>query len=141
MKGGAKCRRVKRATRLVLLLALLAAGATLAYAGAQPQAYLAVGDVAGNPSAYAAREVELKGTVIEGSLARDAEPLRFLMGDGGSALEVRWDPARPIPETGGTIEGKSVVIRGQVVTDAGGTYLLADSMQVGCASKYQADEG
>lgn len=133
---------VKRAARLLLLLALVVAGATLAYAGAQPQGYLGAGEVARDAAAYEGRAVEVKGTVVEGSLVRNDEPVRFLVGDGERTLEVRWDPAHPLPdhEAGGTIEGKNVVVHGTVMRDeSGAPYLLADQMQVGCASKYRPE--
>lgn len=135
---------MRRGAKLGVLLALFAAGGALAFAGALPQGYLTVADVVADPAGHEGRAVELKGSVVPGSLVRDEEPVRFLIEDGARTIEVRWDPAHPLPdhEAGGTIEGKSVVVRGTVTVDADGTpYVTAHEMQVGCASKYRPDEG
>lgn len=133
---------MKRGLRIGLLVGVLLAGGLLAFAGAQPQGFLTVAQVAEDPLAFMGRDVDVKATVVEGSLVRNATPVRFEIADGAHALEVRWDPARPLPdhEAGGTIEGKSIVVKGRIVTDPTGTYLLAHEMTVGCASKYRPDE-
>lgn len=131
---------MNKAARLGILLLLVVAGGALAFAGAAPQGYKGVADVRADPDGWAGKEVELKGTVAEGSLVRDATPVTFLLLDGGETLQVRWDPAHPLPdhEAGGTIEGKNVVVHGTVVLDDSGLFVLAHDMQVGCASKYRA---
>ena len=133
---------MKKGARLLLLVILVGAGGALAYAGAMPEGYESVGDVVADPAAYEGREVGLKASVVPGSLERAAEPVRFLVADGARSLEVRWDPAHPLPdhEAGGTIEGKNVVVHGTLLLDeAGAPYLLAHEMQVGCASKYRPE--
>lgn len=132
-------RCVRRGPKLLLLLALVGAGGALAYAGAQPEGLAGVRDVLADPAAHEGREVQLKASVAEGSLDRAAEPVAFALVDGGLLLRVRWDPAVPLPdhEAGGTIEGKNVVVRGVLLRDEEGPYLLAHEMQVGCASKYR----
>lgn len=126
--------------RVALLLLAVAAGGALALVGAAPEAYPTVAQVVARPDAY--DDVHVKGTIVEGSLQRDATPVRFLMADGAHALEVRWDPAQPLPdhEAGGSIEGKNVVVGGRLVRDSEATYLLATEMTVGCASKYRPAE-
>lgn len=140
---GAERRAPPRSTRKVLVvLGLVAAGGLLAFAGAAPEGYASAADVAADPAAFVGQDLEVKATVVEGSLDRDAVPLTFLVDDGRATLRVRWDPARPLPdhEAGGTIEGKNVVVHGTVMQDASGAaYLLAHEMQVGCASKYRAE--
>lgn len=133
---------VKKATKLLALVLLVACGGALAFAGAQPEGFRSVGEVASDPLAWDGREVQLKATVAEGSLDRASEPVTFLVEDGVWRLPVRWDPAHPLPdhEAGGTIEGRSVVVTGVVVVGDDGPYLLANEMQVGCASKYRAEE-
>jgi cytochrome c-type biogenesis protein CcmE len=133
---------VKRALRIGILVVVLVAGGALAFAGAQPEGFLTVAQVVDDPGAHAGREIDVKATVVEGSLVRNATPVTFEIADGARVLQVRWDPAHPIPdhEAGGTIEGKSVVIRGVLVNDASDTYLLAHEMTVGCASKYRPAE-
>jgi len=129
---------VKRGLRIGILLGILAAGGALAFAGAAPQGYAAVAQVLDEPEI--GREYDVKASVAEGSLARDTLPVTFALADGARTLEVRWDPAHPIPdhEAGGTIEGKNVVVRGTLARDdAGALYLAAHEMTVGCASKYR----
>jgi cytochrome c-type biogenesis protein CcmE len=129
---------VRKGTKLLLVVGLVAAGGALAFAGAAPEGYAGVATIAADPAAFDGTEVEVKASVVEGSLDRDA--LRFLVDDGRGALPVRWDPARPLPdhEAGGTIEGKNVVVKGVVVLEDGAPVLHATDMQVGCASKYRA---
>jgi cytochrome c-type biogenesis protein CcmE len=127
-------------TRVLLLVGVVAVGGLLAFAGARPQGFLSVAAVTAQPMAYEGRELQLKGTVIEGTFDRSATAPAFLLSDGQGTIEVRWDPSRPIPdhEAGGTIEGKNVVVKGTLARDANGLHLLATEMQVGCASKYRA---
>jgi cytochrome c-type biogenesis protein CcmE len=127
---------MRRAARLGIVVALVAAGGALAFAGAAPEGYKSVGDVLDDPAAFEGREVELKATVVEGSLQRGAEELSFRVADGERSMLVRWDPAVPIPdhEAGGTIEGKNVVLHGHLHEGA----FVAHEMIVGCASKYRA---
>jgi cytochrome c-type biogenesis protein CcmE len=133
---------VRKAAKLVLLVLLVGAGGALAFAGAMPEAYAGVGAVVDDPAAFEGREVGLKATVVPGTLDRAAEPVRFLVADGARTLEVRWDPAHPLPdhEAGGTIEGRNVVVHGTLARDESGVpYLIAHEMQVGCASKYRPE--
>jgi len=131
--------RVRKAVKLGILLALVVAGGALAYAGARPSGFLGVEDVVADPAAHAGRELELKGTIVEGSLNRSATGVSFTLADGHAQLPVQWDPSQPLPdhEAGGTIEGKNVVVTGSLVSDASGVHLLATKMSVGCASKYR----
>lgn len=132
---------MNRGLRLGVLLGVLALGAALAFAGAQPQGYASVAQVLDEPEV--GRTYDLKASVLEGSLVRNATPITFQLVEGARTLEVRWDPAHPLPdhEAGGTIEGKNVVVRGVLQRDHGGTwYLLANEMTVGCASKYRPAE-
>lgn len=133
---------MRKGPKIALVVLLVAAGGALAFAGTLPEAMRSVGDVVRDPEAFEGRDIELKATVVEGSLARNATPLTFLISDGGDVLEVRWNPALPLPdhEAGGTIEGKNVVVHGTVLRDATGPYLLASDMQVGCASKYRPED-
>lgn len=131
---------MRKGTKLLVVAGLVAAGALLAFAGAAPEGYAGVAALATDPAAFAGEEVEVKATVVEGSLDRDG--MRFLIEDGHATLPVRWDPAKPLPdhEAGGTIEGKNVVVKGTLVLEEGGAVLFAQEMQVGCASKYRAAE-
>lgn len=134
--------RVQKALRLGILVAILMAGGALAFAGAMPEGYRGVGEVAGEPQRFQGKTIDVKASVLEGSLRRDATPMTFLLVEGAQTLEVRWDPAHPIPdhEAGGTIEGKNVVVHGTLVRDGDNYFLAAHEMTVGCASKYRPAE-
>lgn len=133
---------MKRGLRIGILVGVLLAGAALAFAGAQPQGFLTVGQALDDPLGHSGKEIDVKASVVEGSLVRNATPMRFLLEDGARTLEVRWDPAQPLPdsEMGGTIEGKSVVVRGVLIREGDAFFLQAHEMMVGCASKYQPAE-
>lgn len=93
--GGARSVGVKKAARLAIVLAFLGVGAALAFAGAMPEGYKGVADVAQDPQAWAGREVELKATIVPGSIDRANGTVTFLAADGAYELPVRWDPAVP----------------------------------------------
>jgi len=132
---------VKKGAKLAIVLLVLAAGATLAFVGASPAGYKNVSDVVADPG-LVGHDVELKASVVDGSVERGASLVTFRVTDAARALAVRWGPALPLPdqEAGGTIEGKNVVLTGTLERDAstGELYLRATGMQVGCASKYRA---
>lgn len=133
---------MKRSAKLGLAVILVAIGGALAFVGATPQAYQTVSALANDPADWEGRLVEVKATVVPGSLNATAEdtPLAFTVRDDRMSLPVRWDAERPIPphEDGGTIEGRTIVVKGTVVQGDDGTwFLLAEDMQVGCASKYE----
>ena len=129
---------MKKSAKLVVVLVLVLAGATLAYAGAAPEGYQGVSDVARDPGAFAGKGVQLKGSVAEGSV--DRANGTFALVDGATRLAAKWDPSVPFPdaEAGGTIEGKNVIVTGVVTVENGAPVLLAHDMKVGCASKYRA---
>lgn len=126
-----------RRGRVFVLLAFAFAGAGLAFAGAMPEAYATVGDVVAGAAHGHADRVTIKASVLEGSLAKDGNATRFTLTDGASELPVVWTRAMPDHETGGSIEGKTVVITGAVALVDGRPVLMGETMQVGCASKYE----
>lgn len=130
---------MNQGAKVGILLLLVVAGGALAYAGSRPEGYQGVADVVASPASFAGKEVQLKATIVEGSVNRTASPITFVIEDGHARLPVAWDPRTPLPdqEAGGTIEGKNVVVTGTVVTDAAGTRLVASALSVGCASKYR----
>lgn len=130
-------RPVARRTRVLVLLAFALAGAGLAFAGAMPEGYATVGDVVAGAAHGPADRVTIKASVLEGSLATDANGTRFVLTDGASDLPVVWKKALPDHETGGSIEGRTVVLTGAVVMEEGRPVLHGETMQVGCASKYE----
>jgi cytochrome c-type biogenesis protein CcmE len=130
---------VKKAWKLAIVLGLVVGGATLAFAGASPAALKGVTDVARDPAALAGKEIQVKATIAAGSVNRTASPLTFAIEEPGARFPVVWTSPKPIPEeeAGGTIEGRTVVVKGIVAQQGGQWVLLASDMQVGCASKYE----
>lgn len=131
---------MKKGARLLVVLAFVAVGGLLAYAGAAPEGFKSVTEVVRDPAAFEGRAVELRATIAVGSLERSGDTVRFLAADDVHELEVRWNPSIPLPEheAGGTLEGKSVVVSGVLHLTDEGMFLMADDMKVGCASKYEA---
>ncbi|HLE97724.1 MAG TPA: cytochrome c maturation protein CcmE [Candidatus Thermoplasmatota archaeon] len=127
---------MRRRARLALLLTLAAAGGALAFAGALPSGYATVGDVVAGAVEHQG-EVTVKAAVLEGSVQRDADPVRFVLTDGASRISVVWDRTLPEHEAGGSLEGRTVVVTGTVTERDGEMVLVATDMQVGCASKYE----
>ena len=128
---------MKRQAKLIVVLALVLAGAALAYAGASPEGYATVADVMRDPSAHEGKAFQLKASVASVDRANGS----FTLADGATLLVAKWDPSVPFPdqEAGGTIEGKNVIVTGVMSTSASGApVLLASDMKVGCASKYRA---
>lgn len=127
---------VAHRARVVALLAFSLAGAGLAFAGAMPEGYATVGDVVAGSAHGHSDRVTVKATVAEGSLER-GNATRFVLTDGATELPVVWTKALPDDEMGGSIEGKTVVLTGSVVMEDGKPVLHGETMQVGCASKYE----
>lgn len=130
---------MRKRAKLALVLVLLAAGAALAFVGATPAAYRTVGDLAADPTSYAGRSVDVKANVLAGSVDRSNGTFAFAINDERATLPVVWDSMKPLPEheAGGSIEGRTVVLRGTLAERDGRWVLLAEEMQVGCASKYE----
>ncbi len=130
---------MKRAAKLALVLAAVAAGAAIVLVGARPEAYRSAGDLAADPAAFEGKAVQLKTTVRPGSLDRNATPLSFVVEDDAGALRVAWAGIAPPPEheAGGSLDGRTVVLRGALVRDGEAWVFRATEMQVGCASKYE----
>ena len=127
---------MNKRTKLLIVLALVLAGATLAYAGAAPEGYAGVADVARDPTAFEGKGVQLKASVASVDRANGT----FVLADGNTVLAAKWDPRVPFPdeEAGGSIVGKNVLVSGVMSTENGSPVLLAHDMKVGCASKYRA---
>ncbi len=111
--------------RIVLALLFLVGGASLALAGAQPEAAL-------HPSQAGDHEgetVRVKG-VVE-SVAR--EDHRFTLADQEASLRVEMGS---IPTA--VIAEKSLLAEGELVREQGELVLRAEEIQMGCPSKYEA---
>lgn len=125
--------------KVAVALALVAAGAGIALAGASPDAHRTVTDVHEDPALGPGADVEVKATVVEGSVNRSADPTTFLLGDDRNELLVRYHEPIPVEQVGGTLDGRTAVVGGVLAEDPAGTLLLeGDRLEVGCASKYEA---
>lgn len=131
---------MRKAAKLALAILVLTAGGAIAFAGAAPEAYKTVGELTADPARFDGKVVDLKASVLTGSLVRGNGTVTFAVGEDGKRLPVEWASEKPIPEheAGGTIEGRSVVVTGTLARSADGALVfLATDMQVGCASKYE----
>ncbi|HEV8361073.1 MAG TPA: cytochrome c maturation protein CcmE [Candidatus Thermoplasmatota archaeon] len=123
---------MRKATRLLLLLAVGLAGAGIAVAGVLPQGFASVSDVASSPERFAGQEVHVKAIVADGSIARGA-PARFAITDTLATLPVEYRGTLPELFAG----GKTIVVSGVLELRPDGPVLVADTIQGGCASKYE----
>jgi cytochrome c-type biogenesis protein CcmE len=124
--------RRKRKTRAVVLLTI-----ALLLAGALVYTSFSAATEATTPSQLAAaaeagRSYELTGKVVDGSVERDGERLRFAVRDrtGRAAIPVDYTGAVPDPFR----EGREVIVKGHV---RDGTLVAdRDSLVTKCPSKF-----
>lgn len=128
---------MRRRTRFLLVLAIGAAGAGIAAAGALPEGVVSVRDVVLQPEHFAGHEVHIKAIVQEGSVQRSGGATRFTITDTGAVLTVEYQGT--LPEQFGA--GKTVVVSGDIVPSPSGWLLMASNIQGGCASKYEPAPG
>ena len=126
----------KRRVRLISAL-----GAALALAGALVYTSFSASTEATEPSQVVrsgepGRSYELTGKVVNGSISREAEKLRFRIRDreGHRSVPVVYQGVVPDPFR----EGREVIVSGQV---RGGTFVAErDSLVTKCPSKFTKDE-
>ena len=126
----------KRRVRLISAL-----GAALALAGALVYTSFSASTEATEPSQVVrsgepGRSYELTGKVVNGSISREAEKLRFRIRDreGHRSVPVVYQGVVPDPFR----EGREVIVSGQV---RGGTFVAErDSLVTKCPSKVTKDE-
>jgi cytochrome c-type biogenesis protein CcmE len=128
-------RKCKARAVILLTVALLLAGA-LVYTsfGAATEAATPSQLVA---SADPGRSYELTGKVVDGSVARDGDRLRFGVRDrvGRTSIPVVYEGVVPDPFR----EGREVIVEGRVV---GGTLVAErDSLVTKCPSKFTEKKG
>jgi cytochrome c-type biogenesis protein CcmE len=129
---------MRRRTRFLLVLALGAAGASIAAAGALPEGVVSVRDIAAQPDRFVGHEIHVKAVVQEGSVERGDGVARFAVTDEAATLPVEY--AGTLPEQFGA--GRTVVVSGVLEARGDALVLRAASIQGGCASKYEpAPEG
>ncbi len=123
-----------RKRRLRLIVALSAA---LALAGALVYTSFSGATEASKPSEVEpGRSYELTGKVVDGSVKREGERLRFRIRDrdGRESVPVSYAGVVPDPFR----EGREVIVDGEL---KGGTFVAErDSLVTKCPSKFTADE-
>jgi cytochrome c-type biogenesis protein CcmE len=122
-----------RKRRLRLFVAL---GAALALAGALAYTSFSAATEASKPSEIQpGRSYEVTGKVVDGSVERGGEELRFRIRDrdGTQSVPVRYTGAVPDPFR----EGREVIVSGEL---RGGTFVAErDSLVTKCPSKFTKD--
>ena len=91
---------------------------------------LAMGDEAKNI------RIKIHGSVVPGSVARDAPGMAFTIENNGKRIVVRYRGNKPVPDS--FKEGAPVIIDGKL-TESG--EFEGSSIQAKCASKYEAEYG
>lgn len=130
---------MRPAVKLVLVLALVGIGAAISLAGADPEPYRTVGEVATHPPDG---PVAVKATVVPGSLQQDGNGTRFLLTDGTHDLQVTWTKPLPTHQDPHDLGGRTVVVEGTLHHNGDAPVLHGTHLQVGCPSKYApADDG
>ncbi|MBA3422036.1 MAG: cytochrome c maturation protein CcmE [Thermoleophilaceae bacterium] len=127
----------KRRTRAVILLTV-----ALLLAGALIYTSFSAATEATTPSQLVAsaepdRSYELTGKVVDGSVSREGERLRFAVRDraGRTAIPVVYEGVVPDPFR----EGREVIVEGRVVD---GTLMAdRDSLVTKCPSKFTEEQG
>ncbi len=121
----------KRRLRLVVAM-----GAALILAGALVYTSFSASTEAAQPSQIEpGRSYELTGKVVDGSVVRGSEVLRFRIRDrnGSQSVPVRYEGAVPDPFR----EGREVIVSGQLRR---GTFVAErDSLVTKCPSKFTED--
>lgn len=113
-------------SRILLAAGVLIGGIVVAVAGASPQATL---------SPQAAVTAEPGPASVKGMIeATDRANGTFNLTDGEHALEIRYEGQLPAAVQ----DGKSLVASGEIVQAEDRRVLLAEEIQLGCPSKYDA---
>lgn len=108
---------------MVIALVFLVGGAVVAFAGAQPEASLNPGEAMEAPEG----ETRVKGVVED--VDREASAFALVGGGGEVRVEVDALPAA-------VAEGNSLLAEGTLAHGPEGPVLSAESIQMGCPSKY-----
>lgn len=112
--------------RLILAAIVLIGGLTVAVAGASPQATL---------TPEAALDADPGDASVKGMIEQvDRSNGTFHLTDGETGILVRYGPGLPAA----VANGSSLVAKGTLEHEGGQTLLVADEIQLGCPSKYEA---
>ena len=124
-----------RRTRLVAigLVTIIALSASLLLT--PPESSVSVDYVISNQSEYEGETVSVRGVVMNGSL--DSKMLKFNLSGEEHSLRVNYEE---ITISNAFSEGKTILVSGTLKNIDGELILIADSLTVGCPSKYEQEE-
>lgn len=129
---------MKITTKQILIAVLLAVSIGLAYDSMANymNPYIAVADVAANPSKYTGKSLQVIGVVEPGSLefTNDGSLNFVLMDETGGSIKVTY---RGIPPNNMEDEGSSVVVLGELGANG---EIQSEELLVKCPSKYEGEE-
>lgn len=95
--------------------------------------YYTVDEVVARAGEVGGARLRISGEVLEGTIARRADGLHFVLGENGKELPVLYAGLDPVPDT--FKDHAKAVVEGQLGADGA---LVADKIQAKCASKYEA---
>lgn len=127
---------MRRAQKILITLAVVGAASLLIVwntSAQEARPAMSVTDAKKDAAQLQDRAVAVRGTVDAASIVLNGTLVeRFVIGDGVEKLQVEFHQAPP-----DNFGPKDVVVNGRVLRNDDGTVVLfADSIQVGCSSKY-----
>lgn len=126
---------MRRRAKLLTALILVSASATLILwntGAAAPSPAMGVSDAKWKAHALEGQEVTIRGTIELGSIKEsEGRVQEFVVADEFEKLLVRFNQTPP-----DNFGAKEVMAKGHLVIEDGVPVLIAESIQVGCASKY-----
>ncbi len=126
---------MERRIRLFLFgcLVVLATGA--AFFVRSPEVSISVSEIIDDPSEFAAHKIAVRGVVENESL--DEVERSFWLSDSDAVIYVDYG-ATTLSDA--FAEGRTILVRGVLEQRDGGWVLAAEEIQVGCPSKYEAED-
>ncbi len=123
-----------RAGRLAIVIVLLLSTVGAMTLSVKPETQHSVDEVMAEPDSFADGRIHLRGVIANGS--HDSDESTFLLIGSGASLRVSLGSIA-VPE--GFEEGRTVAVKGDLVTDGQGWILKAHEVKTGCPSKYEAE--
>ena len=125
--------RGTRTTRLVIVFAASLATLALMMATVDPQIQHTVDDLMEDPAVFEDREIFVRGVVSSGSVSQESMTFELV----GLKERILVDFTRTaIPD--GFDEGRTIAVRGQMISEEGTWIIHSTEIQTGCPSKYEA---
>ena len=125
---------MERRIRLLLFgcIVVLATGA--AFFIRSPEVSISVAEIIDDPSEFTTHRIAVRGVVENESL--DETDRSFWLSDSDAVIHVDYG-ATTLSDA--FAEGRTVLVRGVLEQREGGWVLAAEEIQVGCPSKYEAE--